>query len=102
MSVNKFTDGIVGLVSNEFGLNKTANLKKKAEMTVTVTIDEYEAKRIAEELKEGTPQEAAQKFAQDLINRYFSVEYLDVEKLREFPEHSQEESEEIEHVEENK
>lgn len=72
-------------------------------MRVTVEVPNYEAKQIAGEIsavstpvfnagaaedgrqptrrKTVSPRKAAKLFAQDLIDRYFSTEYLDAEKL---------------------
>lgn len=55
-------------------------------MKVTIEVDKQEAKRIAEELtkllgKKVSIKKAATLFVQDLIDRYFSMEYLDAEKL---------------------
>ena len=77
---NRFTDSIVGLVNSTF--TKTAELEKKADFNVSVRVGDYEAKAVAKELNMRDIKEASRMFAQDIINRYFNVEYLDVEKLR--------------------
>ena len=72
-------------------------------MRVTVEVSDYDAKQVAKEIPEVStpifnagaaenerqttrrkmvsPRKAAKLFAQNLIDRYFSTEYLDAEKL---------------------
>ena len=56
-------------------------------MKIIVEVPDYDANQVAKEItavsrgKSVTVGKAAELFAQDLINRYFSTEYLDAEKL---------------------
>jgi hypothetical protein len=74
----------LGLVSHKPSLLgvKMANLIK-----VVVEIEGFEAKRVAECFSEKPSKRdikrIAQAFAQNLIDRYFSTEYLDAEELEE-------------------
>jgi hypothetical protein len=51
---------------------------------VVVEIDKRDAEDIARIFKRKDVKHIAQVFAQDLIDRYFSIEYLDAEKIEEY------------------
>ena len=57
-------------------------------MKITINIPDFEVKKVKEEFefvthKKKGLKEVAKRFAENLIYRYFSTEYLDVEKLEE-------------------
>lgn len=60
---------------------KKAEISKKADFLVQVSVSEFDTKQVADELGRKDLEGVAKDFAQNLIDRYYSVEYLDIEAL---------------------
>ena len=51
-------------------------------MKVVVKVYLYEAERVAKQVKSRQVRKVAKVFAQNLIDRYFSTEYLDADEIK--------------------